>query len=107
MQEYRHARKMGRPCFIYIRDQNCQRERRLEEFLRDEVYDPHRGVNYDYFDSAVLVGKQVADDIMAWLVRRHREMATEILQARASHEEIARLWSEVNCLRSTSGERQS
>jgi hypothetical protein len=99
VQEYRHARKLGRPCFIYVRDQHCQRDQRLAEFLRSEVYDPHRGVNYDFFDSAVRLGQQVAEDIMAWLVRRHREMIVEIERTRIAQEELARLRAEVEQLR--------
>lgn len=99
VQEYRHARTLGRPCFIYVRDQHCQRDQRLEEFLRTEVYDPHRGVNYDFFDSGVRLGKQVADDIMAWLVRRHREMVAEVERVHLAHAEIIRLWAEVEQIR--------
>lgn len=107
IQEYRHARKLDRPCFIYVRDRSCRREPRLEAFLRAEVYDPHRGVNYDYFDSAVSIGKQVADDIMAWLVRQHREMAAEIHRVRTFQDELAHLWAEVGRLQLSARERSS
>ena len=96
---------LGKPCFVYIRDKNRQREKVLEDFLQTEVYDLRKGVTYDYFESAVKLGQQVADDIMAWLVRQHREMTAEIREARVSRDEIARLQAEVNRLQAASRER--
>ena len=72
-KEYQHARALRKPCFVYIRDKDPRANARLEEFLRTEVYDLRAGVCYDYFDSASKLGSQVGDDIMAWLVRQHRE----------------------------------
>lgn len=105
VQEYRHARASGKPCFVYIRDKDIQREHTLENFLKDEVYDLHKGVAYDYFDGALKLGQQVANDIMAWLVRRHREMTAEIQAARISREQIARLKAEVERLQAATRER--
>lgn len=105
VEEYRHSRNLNRPCFVYVRDRTCNRDPKLEAFLRAEVYDPRRGVNYDFFDSAVSVGKQVSDDIMAWLVCQHREMMTEIEWARAVREEVASLWEEMSRLRFTNQEK--
>ena len=102
VQEYRHARALGRPCFVYIRDKDLQREKALEDFLRDEVYDLQKGVTYDYFGSAVELGEQASDNIMAWLVRRHREMTAEIQEARVSQDETARLQAEVDRLQAAS-----
>lgn len=105
VQEYRHARAVNKPCFVYIRDKNCQRDKELSDFLKDEVYDLQKGVTYDYFDSALRLGEQIADDIMAWLVRRHREMTAEIRQARVSLDEIIRLQAEVNRFQAASHEQ--
>lgn len=105
VQEYRHARALRKPCFIYIRDKGMQREKALESFLQAEVYDLQRGVTYAYFDSAVRLGAQVAGDIMTWLVRRHREMTSEIQEARVSQDEITRLQTEVNRLQAASRDR--
>lgn len=102
VQEYRHARALGKPCFVYIRDKDIEREKALEGFLHAQVYDLQRGVTYDYFDSALRLGQQVADDITAWLVRRHREMTAEIQQSRVSQGEIARLQAEVDRLQAAS-----
>jgi uncharacterized protein YjbI with pentapeptide repeats len=104
VEEFRHAREHRKPCLIYIRDKDIQREKALENFLADEVYDLQKGVTYDYFDSAVELGQQVADNIMAWLVRRHREMTAEIREARVSQDEIARLQAEVDRLQAASRE---
>src|SRR5690242_19435592 len=51
VQEYRYARSLKKPCFVYIRDKECQREEQLEDFLKSEIFDLHQGVTYDYFDS--------------------------------------------------------
>ncbi len=102
VEEYRHARTLGKPCFIYIRDRDIAREKGLEDFLRAEVYDPRQGVTYNYFDSALALCQEVADDIMAWLVRQHREMTAEIQAAKVSHDEVARLQTEVERLRAIS-----
>ena len=104
VQEYRHARALDKPCFVYIRDKDIQREKALEDFLESEVYDLEKGVTYDYFDSAIELGEQVADNFMAWLVRRHREMTAEIQAARVSQDEIARLQAEVDRLQAASRE---
>jgi hypothetical protein len=101
-QEYLCAHKLGKPCFVYIRDKDLPREAQLERFLKAEVYDLQRGVTYDYFDSALKLGEQIADDIMRWLVQRHREMTAAIAQANVSQDEIARLQALVAQLQATS-----
>jgi predicted NACHT family NTPase len=104
-KEFQHARAIGKPCFVYIRDKDIQREEFLKNFLISEIYDLTKGVTYDYFDSALNLGEQIASDIMGWLVRNHREMTAEIKEARVSLDEIARLKAEVNRLQSFSRER--
>jgi predicted NACHT family NTPase len=102
VQEYRRARELNKPCFIYIRDKGVQREKELEDFLQTEIYDLQRGVTYEYFASAFELAAQAAEDIMAWLVRRHREMTAELRRAYASQIEVARLQAEVNRLQAAS-----
>jgi hypothetical protein len=103
-EEYRRARAGGKPCFVYVRDKSLLRDQELEEFLRNEVYDLRHGVTYAYFDSALEVGQRIADDVMGWLVRRHREMTAEIREARVSREEIGRLQAQVEHLQAVSRE---
>ena len=102
VREFRHARSLGRPCFVYIRDRDAERDEVLEDFLRTEVGDLRRGVGYDYFDSALVLGGRIAKDIMRWLVRQHREMTAVIQEARVSNGEIGRLRGEVNRLQTAS-----
>ncbi len=104
-QEYLHARTLGKPCFVYIRDQNAKREDNLDSLLKAEIKDPQRGVTYNYFDSSEELSKQVADDIMTWLIQQHRQMTAEICEARVSKDEIARLEAEVKRLQAASRER--
>ena len=104
-QAYRYARSLQKPCFAYIRDENCQREEELEDFLKAEVYNSHQDAHHDFFDDAIKLGERVANDITTWLVRRYREMTAEISQARVSETELTRLKVEVNRLQALS--RQS
>ena len=101
-KEYQHARALRKPCFVYIRDKDLSRDDALEEFLRTNVYDLRAGVCYDYFDSASKLGSQVGEDIMAWLVRQHREMSAAIQAAQVSTTEIERLRAEVDRLQAVS-----
>ena len=103
-QEFSQAQRCQKPCFIYIRDQGIKREKALEEFLQLHIYNPKQGINSNYFDSAVKLGEQVADDIMRWLVRQHREMTAEIQKAQISQDKINRLQAEVNRLQNISRE---
>jgi predicted NACHT family NTPase len=101
-KEYQHARALRKPCFVYVRDKDLSRDAALEEFLRTDVYDLHIGVGYSYFSSASKLGSQVGDDIMAWLVRQHREMSAAIQAAQVSTAEIERLRAEVDRLQAVS-----
>ena len=102
IDEYSHARKLDKPCLIYIREKNCKRDEALENFLSTEVYDLDKGVTYCYFESAVELGNTVADDIMTWLVRRHRELSAVIKEARVSQDEIRRLQQVMHRLQNSS-----
>lgn len=102
IQEYQRARELGKPCFIYIRDKDISREQALEDFLRSEIYDLQKGITYAFFSSAVKLSEQVANDIVSWLVRSHREMTAEIKEAHISKEEIHRLQLEVERLQNIS-----
>ena len=95
VEEYRHARKHDKPCFVYIRDRGLHREPELEALLRAEVYDPTRGVTYDYFDSVLQLRDAIARDIMAWLVRRYRTLSAQVRAAEVAREEIERLEAEL------------
>jgi hypothetical protein len=102
VEEYRHARKHNKPCFIYIRDKDLHREPEMEAFLKAEVYDLTKGVTYDYFDSALQLGDAVARDVVAWLERRYRELSAQVRAAQVSREEIERLKAEVTRLQAIS-----
>jgi hypothetical protein len=101
-QEFLHARALAKPTLVYIRDKEITREKALEEFLDKEIRDLTKGVTYSYFDSALRLGEQIADDIMAWLVKSHREMTAEIKEAKISISELERLRREVGRLQSIS-----
>ena len=89
--EFRKARELGKPLFVYIRDKDASRDKALVDFLNIEVLDLHRGVTYDYFDSAIQLSKQIGSDIQSWLVRRYREATAAIDLGYLSHIERERL----------------
>jgi hypothetical protein len=104
IQEFQQARASNKPCFIYIRDQLAQRDPRLQDFLEAHILTPGGGVTYNFFDSALALGTRAATDIMAWLVRKHREMTAELAAASISQDEVARLNAEVKRLQATTGQ---
>jgi NACHT-associated inactive restriction endonuclease/uncharacterized protein DUF4062/WD40 domain-containing protein/pentapeptide repeat protein/NACHT domain-containing protein len=102
VEEYRLARRLGKPCFVYVRDRELVREPALEAFLKAEVYDPAAGVTYDFFEKVQPLAERAADDILAWIVRRHREMTAALAEAQVSWIELERLRDEVARLTSIS-----
>ena len=100
IEEFRHARRLNKPCLVYIRDRDAQREPKLERFLNSEVLDAQTGIAPWYFDSATELAKRAADDILAWLVRQHRILSAQLRDAATSAEEQARLRKEVERLQS-------
>jgi hypothetical protein len=70
--EFLHARKLKKPCLVYLEGKNLQRDDKLDEFLRKEVYDLQRGITYAYFEDVVELGEKVGRDIMRLLVEVHR-----------------------------------
>lgn len=98
ISEFRQARELGKPLFVYIRDKEAQRDQQLKEFLEQEVLDLLHGVTYDYFESAVELGQQVARDILSWLVRQYRETTAAIDRGRVSQSEKERLTAEAQRL---------
>ena len=104
VQEFQYACALKKPCFIYIRDQNCQREQILEEFLQSAVYDLQKGVTYSFFDSPTELGTQTADDIRKWLVRRYREMTIGLQQKRVPQNEITYVQDAIHRFQATSSQ---
>ncbi len=99
IDEFRRARDGRKPCFVYLRDRNFLRDPRLEEFLQKEIYSPSSGVTYSFFDSITGIGDAVADDILAWLVRRYRQLSVEVQTAASSDDKLIALRREVSRLR--------
>ena len=94
-KEFSEARSLKKPCFIYVREKNVPRDAELESFLRSEVYDLEKGVSYAFFDSSLKLAEQIGDDVLAWLVRRHRELTAEVNANRVSKDELARLQTRI------------
>ena len=78
IEEFKYARTHGKPCFVYIL-QPCQdRDPRLEEFLRRNVYDLENGVTYGYFNTAVELGDKIGRDILLHLTHVYRQSRREV-----------------------------
>ncbi|MCX7840301.1 MAG: HEAT repeat domain-containing protein, partial [Anaerolineae bacterium] len=67
-EEYRLARELGKPCFVYIKE-SARRDAELERLLA-EISDPQRGVKYFPFRTVIELETQVQKDIQAWLTER-------------------------------------
>ncbi|MBM7605585.1 putative NACHT family NTPase [Metabacillus crassostreae] len=104
MEEFKLARTLNKPCFVYVRDEHAVRDPELEMFLKKEVYNFSKGVTNSFFENSILLGNQVAEDVMKWLVRQHREMTAEIRQENLSKEEISRLEEKVRRLQKSAHE---
>lgn len=102
VQEFEHARALGKPCFVYVRDRHAAREPELSAFLDRDVYPLKSGVTYAFFDGAVDLGRQMAEDVMSWLVGHHRETTARLKEAEASQAEKERLASELERLKTFS-----
>ncbi|MEB9370664.1 pentapeptide repeat-containing protein [Bacillus cereus] len=102
VEEFQLARKLHKPCFIYVRDKDIKRDPQLNSFLEKEIYNTNKGVTHRFFEKAMELHDSVAEDIMMWLVRRHREMTAEINQANLSEDEIIKLKEQVKRLQSSS-----
>ena len=100
--EYNHARQLKKPCLIYVRDKDVERDSELESFLKREIYPAHTGVTYKFFVGALELGSAIAKDVMEWLVGRYRELSAHINVAETSFEEIKRLADDIVNLQSTS-----
>jgi uncharacterized protein YecT (DUF1311 family) len=90
--EYHHARRLEKPCFIYIRGQDLERAPELNEFLREHIYGPK--VRWTAFSSPVQVGRQAAGDIVRWLIRQHRHTGAMRRDENMSYEEAMRMLEE-------------
>lgn len=101
--EYRHARKLRKPCFIFTAHGPRQaRDAELEKFLSAEVRDPRNGVIPAEFLNTSDLSRQVADGVFGWLVRRHRELTSEIVTYRASRVAAEQLQVEIDRLQAAS-----
>jgi len=78
IKEFYHARKLGKPCLLYIHGKDVQREEKLEQFLKEYIYDPESGVGYEYFESSVDLKDKVGRDIMRLLVDLYRQASREL-----------------------------
>lgn len=105
IQEFRHARKHGKPCLIYVRDKDLARSAELEAFLKTEVYDPTKGVTYAYFTDLKELGRLVSRDVMEWLVRRFRELSAQAKSTEVSRADLDQLRAEVTRLQTIANEQ--
>jgi predicted NACHT family NTPase len=91
VEEFRRARQVKKPCLIYIRERDAKRDSALDEFLHEHVLDVAKEVTFGYFTSSYLLGQQVANDVLTWLVRRYRELMHDISGLRHSPEHVLRV----------------
>jgi hypothetical protein len=71
-KEFRHARALNKPCFVYV-DQRYVQDAALREFLEREVYPSDRGVSSGAFNDAVQLATRIARDLVTYLSMVYRQ----------------------------------
>jgi eukaryotic-like serine/threonine-protein kinase len=75
IEEYEHARKLGKDCLIYEKRAalNGQRDPRLQAFL-DQLGNVETGLTIKWFEDAVQLNEAIKDDVARWQARKIREL---------------------------------
>jgi tetratricopeptide (TPR) repeat protein len=87
VEEFRHARRLNKPCLIYIKNYDVHREPELVAFLT-EITDVESGVSYCYFEDVVQLAEFVGRDVQAWLVNQLRQAQKDLAQAQKDLETL-------------------
>src|SRR5215471_4990565 len=74
IEEYEHARKLGKDCLIYEKRAalNGQRDPRLQTFL-DRLGNVETGLTIKWFDDPLQLSEAIKDDVAKWQARIVRE----------------------------------
>ena len=77
IEEYEHARKLGKDCLIYEKRAalNGQRDPRLQSFL-DRLGNVETGLTIKWFDDPLQLSEAIKDDVAKWQARIVREHGT-------------------------------
>src|SRR5262249_1796413 len=77
IEEYEHARKLGKDCLIYEKRAalNGQRDPRLQAFL-DRLGNVETGLTIKWFDDPLQLSEAIKDDVARWQARKIRELHT-------------------------------
>src|SRR5262245_28440399 len=77
IEEYEHARKLGKDCLIYEKRAalNGQRDPRLQAFL-DRLGNVETGLTIKWFDDPLQLSEAIKDDVAKWQARIIRERTT-------------------------------
>src|SRR5262245_25817344 len=77
IEEYEHARKLGKDCLIYEKRAalNGQRDPRLQAFL-DRLGNVETGLTIKWFDDPLQLSEAIKDDVARWQAQIVRERVT-------------------------------
>jgi len=77
IEEYEHARKLGKDCLIYEKRAalNGQRDSRLQAFL-DRLGNVETGLTIKWFDDPLQLSEAIKYDVARWQARKIRERTT-------------------------------
>ena len=76
IEEFQQARKLGKPCLIYVKNFDVNREPLLEKFLH-EISNSSSGLTYRFFNDVLELSTFSSQDIQEWLVRDWRQKSKE------------------------------
>lgn len=75
IKEFEHARTIGTPCFVYVKNFDVHRDPRLDTFLL-HIGDPTNGITYRYFNDVLELVHFARSDVQNWLVSEWRQKTT-------------------------------
>ena len=76
IEEFQQAKKLGKPCLIYVKDFDVNREPLLEKFLHG-ISNSSSGLTYRIFNDVLELSTFSSQDIQEWLVRDWRQKSKE------------------------------
>jgi hypothetical protein len=75
IKEFEHARAIGKPCFVYVKNFDVHRDPRLDAFLL-HIGAPTTGITYRYFNNVLELVHFARRDVQNWLVSEWRQKTT-------------------------------
>jgi hypothetical protein len=87
IEEFKHARQLGQPCFLYVKEFDVRRDSQLQAFL-DETSRLGTGVTLNRFINVLDLANAATRDIQRWLYRDWSSKSERLFLAMAELEKL-------------------